>query len=79
MEWRDEERRRGEERVLTGGTELMLICCGWFMGEAARAAMGACVICTFCLDQNVELGNATSTRAHTHRYTHTREPNGTLH
>lgn len=27
--------------LLTAGTELMFICCGWFMGEAARAPIGA--------------------------------------
>ena len=27
--------------LLTAGTELMLICCGWFMGDAARCPMGA--------------------------------------
>lgn len=26
---------------LTAGTELKFICCGWFMGEAARAPIGA--------------------------------------
>lgn len=27
--------------LLTAGTELMFICCGWFIGEAARAPIGA--------------------------------------
>lgn len=30
---------------LTAGTELRFICCGWFMGDAARAPIGACDIC----------------------------------
>lgn len=33
--------RETEEKDLTAGTELMFICCGWFMGEGARAPMGA--------------------------------------
>jgi hypothetical protein len=27
----------------------MFICCEWFIGEAARAPMGAWDICTFCI------------------------------
>lgn len=32
---------------LTVGTELKFICCGWFMGEAARAPIGAWDIWAF--------------------------------
>lgn len=32
---------------LTAGTELKFICCGWFMGEAARAPIGAWDIWAF--------------------------------
>lgn len=40
--FRAERNRRGkEDKDLTVGTELMFICCGWFMGEGARAPMGA--------------------------------------
>lgn len=31
--------------LLTAGTELKFICCGWFIGEAARAPMGVWDIC----------------------------------
>lgn len=34
-------KNKRQKKGLTAGTELMFICCGWFMGEGARAPMGA--------------------------------------
>lgn len=47
-QWFQEEVQNKEED-LTAETELMFICCGWFMGEGARAPMGAWDICAFCI------------------------------
>ncbi len=44
-----EQSKETEEKYLTAGTELMFICCGWLMGEGARAPMGAWDICAFCI------------------------------
>lgn len=38
-----------EEKDRTTGTELMFICWAWFIGEGARAPMGAWDICAFCI------------------------------
>lgn len=56
------------EKDLTAGTELMFICCGWFMGEGARTPRGAWDICAFCIAIGLNWLIPVGIDTHTHNY-----------
>lgn len=66
--YENKEKKQKQERGRTAGTEFMLICCGWFIGEGARVPMGAWDICAFCIAIGLNWLIPMGTDTHTQNY-----------